>query len=158
MTIPLWIGQKSELIIDSNLLVVVVIGRARGTLLGRKPVEGFHLSDFERLAEFTSLFKKVTTTPYILSEVNSLLNKTGYARIECRAALASQVELMDEYQNPSNTLTRDNSFEEFGLTDISIKYAATNDTLVLTDDEALLGLLTQAGIAAIRYKDIIDAE
>jgi hypothetical protein len=158
MTIPIWVAQKSELIIDSNLLVVVVIGRARGTLLGRKPAEGFHLSDFERLAEFTSLFKKVTTTPYILSEVNSLLNKTGYARRECRAALASQVESMDEYQNPSNTLTRDNSFEEFGLTDIGIKYAATDDTLVLTEDEDLIGLLTQSGIAAIRYKDIFDAE
>ncbi len=45
-----------------------------------------------------------------------------------------------------------------GITDISIKAAATNDTLILTDDEALLGLLTQAGIAALRYQDLIDTE
>jgi hypothetical protein len=158
VTLPPWIGQKSELIIDSNLLVVIVIGRARETLLGRIPVEGFHLSDFERLAEFTSLFKNVTTTPYILSEVNSLLNKTGYARGECRAALASQVELMDESVLHSKLLTRDSSFVEFGLTDVSIMATATQDTLVLTEDEDLLGLLTQAGIAALRYKDIVNTE
>ena len=35
MTNPLWIGQKSDLLIDSNLLVVIVIGRARESLLGK---------------------------------------------------------------------------------------------------------------------------
>jgi hypothetical protein len=158
MTLPQWIGQKSDLLIDSNLLVVIVIGRARGTLLGRKPVEGFQLSDFERLAEFAGIFKTVTTTPFILSEVNSLLNKTGYARGECRAALASQVALMEESFHRSQTLVDDTNFVDYGITDISIKAAATNDTLVLTEDEELLGLLTQSGIAALRYKDLIDME
>lgn len=158
MNLPSWITQKSNLLIDTNLLVVVVIGRARETLLGRKPVEGYQRSDFERLANFATLFKTVTTTSHVLSEVNSLLNKTGYARGECRAALASQIDLMQESHHPSRKLSHDGSFLDLGLTDISIKAAATEDTLVLTEDEGLLGILHQAGIAALRYKDLVNAE
>jgi rRNA-processing protein FCF1 len=158
MTIPLWISQKSRLLIDSNLLVGIVIGRARESLLGRKPVENFQRSDFDRLTEFVALFKSILTTPFVLAEVNSLINKTGYARMECRAALASQIMLMEEMRHSSRELSNDPTFMECGLTDISIKTAAMEDTLVLTEDEELLGILIQAGIAALRYKDLINAE
>jgi hypothetical protein len=158
LDIPTWIKGKTDLLIDTNLLAVLVIGRTRETLLGQKPVQEFHVSDFDRLANFTTSFKTISTTPHILAEVNSLLNKTGYARRECRSALASLIILMQESQQRSEELTRDDSFLDHGLTDVSIKSAAKTDTLVLTEDEGLLGVLNQAGIAALRYKDLIDTE
>ena len=157
MTIPPWIDRKSDLLIDANLLAVLVIGRARESLLGKKPVDKFQLSDFERLAEFSGLFRRVLTTPHVLSEVNSLINKTGFARIECRAALGAQIRLMDEVVKSSNEMSNDPDFTQYGLTDISIKFAATKNTLVVTEDEGLLWLLAQSGIAALRYSDFIDA-
>jgi hypothetical protein len=158
VAIPPWVDQKTDLLLDTNLLAVLVIGRARESLLGRKPVEDFQIADFERLAEFSALFKTVTTTSHVLSEVNSLLNKTGYARGECRAALASLIDLIEESHQSSRELSRDHAFVDLGLTDISVKAAATEDTLVLTEDEDLLGILNQAGIAALRYKDLVNAE
>ena len=68
------------------------------------------------------------------------------------------MRLMEESHITGRELSRDAFFEEFGLTDISIKASATNDTLVLTEDEDLLALLAKAGIAALRYKDLVSAQ
>jgi hypothetical protein len=153
--LPSWVPHTRFILPDSNLLVVVIAGKTRASLLSHGPAKDYTWSDYEFLIEFLNEFKSTVTTPQVLSEVNSLLNKTGYAREECRAILAKEIRLMEERLIPSSSISTNPSFPQYGLTDLSIKEAASaDDTLVLSADWPLVGMLRSTGITAIHYEEL----
>jgi hypothetical protein len=152
--LPSWIPYTECILLDSNLLVVVIAGKTRPSLLSHGPAKDYTWNDYEFLIEFLSEFRTTVTTPQVLSEVNSLLNKTGYAREECRAVLAREIPLLEERMIPSVSVAANPTFPQYGLTDLSIKEAALSDTLVLSADWPLVGLLRATGIAAVHYEEL----
>lgn len=74
--------HSKKIILDSNVFVVFVIGSMELSLWGKSPVDNFNRSDFLLLAKTVGEFQSAITTPYIIAEVNSLLNTT-YAREAC---------------------------------------------------------------------------
>jgi hypothetical protein len=153
--LPPWLEHSRYLLIDSNLLVVLIVGRVAIGLLGKESVKDYHAKDYELLLKFVSQFEGYVTTQAILAETNALLTKTGaWARNECWAALAEQIPLFAERCSNSSELAKNPDFSRFGLTDISIKAAASDDTLVLSADWPLVGLLRANGIAALHYEEL----
>ncbi len=153
VSLPPWIETKRSLLLDSNLLVVLVIGKSDEAFLGSKPIQHFELSDYERLRHFIGAFNSIVTTPYILAEVSNLLNKSQAGEL-CRRTLAGMISAIDEVHAAATELADDPNFARFGIADVSIIHAANDDTLVLTNDEPLLGLLTKSNVSVLRYRDI----
>jgi hypothetical protein len=149
--LPLWITRPRFILLDANLLVVVIVGKTRRDLLGRGSVKDYQWKDFKKLIELLAEFEATITTPQVLAEVNSLLNKTGYAREECRARLASEIPFLKERLISSASVSTNPAFPRYGLTDLSIKEAASDDTLVLSSDWPLIGYLQQTGTSSLHY-------
>ena len=146
--------NKKHILLDANLLVVLAIGRADSRLFGSNPVAHYTIHDYNLLVEEVETFQTIVTTPYILSEVNGHLNKTGYQRVKTREALrelAPQFSL--KYKEPQY-LYADNYYSDFGLTDVSIVYASDNEVLTLSADGNLIGILVNSGVTALKFQDL----
>lgn len=151
-----WHSPKRKVLLDSNLLVVLIVGLADQPLLFGKSALGYDLKDFSLLQTIIQKCEKVIVTPYILAEVNSLLNRTGFARDRCRIILSEAIiPVLEEHYQTSLVLSK-NIFEvrNFGLTDTSIIEAIDDNVFVVTADGPLYGYLSQKGFPAIFYKDI----
>jgi hypothetical protein len=95
-------------------------------------------------------------TPYLLSEVNSLLTKLDInSRTDARRILATLIPTLDYYHTKPDLLACDPDFAEFGITDISILHASETATLVLTEDGPLTGLLKNKR-DVLNYKELKD--
>lgn len=104
------------LVMDSNVMVVLVVG-----LADRKAVErfgrtsAFTVKDFWLLSQITDFFAKrqgLATTPHVLTEVSNHLR----GRPEFRKALAAVVETSRErYTAAKNLINQDHVFSRVGL-------------------------------------------
>ena len=128
---------------DANILVLLIAGQVRPNLIPLLSPGSyqFDVDDFRILTKLLLQFDATITTPYVLSEVNSLLSKLDRdSMIDCRAKLAEIIpKLLTRYSEPEQLATS-NRFSNFGIADVSILFAA-DQALVLTQDGQLLGLL-----------------
>jgi hypothetical protein len=139
--------SATGILLDTNLLVVLIIGQVQQLLFGRSPVSEFSISDFDLLVATLS-------TPYILAETSAHFTKTGAnARRDCRAALSAYIPLMQTRYSTPEMLAQNQLFGQFGITDVSIFEAADDRTFVLTTDGALVGMLNAKGIPCLKYSD-----
>jgi hypothetical protein len=152
--IPNWVFPHHKVLLDANLLVVLIIGLVRESLFTQRYVTDYSLADFRLIARVVQNCHEIVVTPYILAEASGILNKTGYARDECRGGLAELlIPIMTEHYTPSKLLPI-NSIRQFGIADASILEASTNNVFVLTADGPLYSLLRSHGRDAILYDDI----
>ena len=143
-------------LIDSNLLLVYCVGVYDLDRIARfKRTAAFTTEDFELLAQFFSFFKKIVTTPNILTEVNSFSNQLSE---EIKAAyypeLARQITLLEEHYLPSAEVSALASFHRLGLTDLGIAKLVRDRYLVLSDDLRLVIHLQRIGVDAINFNHI----
>lgn len=143
--------DAKDIFLDANLLVLLIAGQVRVNLMQTLSPGNLHLvvDDFDLIKSLLADFDKTITTPYILSEVNTLFNKLDHnSRIQCREKLAEYIpKLENKYQEPTQLAT-DPLFSSFGIADISILHAS-EETLVVTEDGSLLGLLQ-------KRRDVLD--
>ncbi|MEP7234176.1 MAG: hypothetical protein ABI778_02660 [Ignavibacteriota bacterium] len=136
--------SESAIFLDSNILVLLIAGQVRPNLLPKLSPGNIHFSidDFELIIKILGQFKETRTTPYILTEVNSLLNSKldHNSGLECREKFAEYIPLLVNTYTDPKKLAAHSLFSVFGLADISIVEACDN-ALVLTDDDRLIGLL-----------------
>ena len=128
---------------DANILVLLIAGQVRPDLVPQLSPGSyrFEQDDFELLLKASAEFEATITTPYILSEVNTLLSSLDHnSMIECRGKLAEYIPtFVNRYTDPE-ALAASNRFSNFGIADVSILFAS-EQALVLTQDGRLLGLL-----------------
>jgi len=147
--------NATKILIDANILVIIIVGQLRQTLLGSVSPGNFTLTpeDYTLITNEIGAFRASVTTPYLLAEVNTLFPKPDEnTLIDCRRTLASYIPLLENNYAIPEVLAVDSSFASFGIADISIINAAAADTLVLTADWALNGLLEQRGCFVIHYE------
>lgn len=141
------------ILVDTNILLLLFVGelsRERISTFGR--TEQFTPSDYDLLVNLLERFDVIATTPNILTEVNSLLNKLGEP---ARRVLASGLTVLQETYLPSKEIASlDWPFLKYGLTDCGIVETAKNKYLVLTDDLKLKSYLSQKGIDAINFNNL----
>ncbi|MCY7357876.1 MAG: hypothetical protein LH609_10485 [Rudanella sp.] len=67
------LARKSGLLLDTNLLVLLVIGQYDPKRInGHKRLQSYTSEDYDLLLGFMSLFRTFATTPNILTEVSNL--------------------------------------------------------------------------------------
>src|SRR6516225_483512 len=111
--------RSSELLVDANLLVLFFVGARRPDLIpafGR--TRRYTRADFELLGEFLAQFKRMRTTPHVLTEVSNLIGQFSEPlRSEMRRWLSTVVANWTETLTASKTIVADPDFPRVGLTD-----------------------------------------
>ncbi len=151
-----WILPRKKLLLDANLLVVVTVGLVAESIFGSGPVSGYRYEDFLFLRRLIAACEETVVTPYILAEVNSLLNKTGFARKDCRSVFAEAIipAVTEHYIESRELALNSYAMREFGLADTSIIHLADPTVLILSADGPLVGYLKGKHQPALHYEEI----
>lgn len=141
--------------LDTNLFLVYVVGLVSPTLISEfKRTTAYSASDFLRLTTFMGQFRRVTTTPHILTEVTDLLETLNRSRQNhLFFALRQSLSNFEELYIPSLQLAdhQPTRFDKFGLADSMLAELATQDYLILTDDLSLIGYLESLGLPVVNF-------
>lgn len=145
--------RRRGILLDSNLLVVFLIGRYDCRHLINCPAtKAFTPSDYDLLEEFVTRFDKLITTPHILTEVSNLAGRLPEGLLpEFRVMFREVIGTLIEQSMPSQQIANHLDFLRFGLTDTAISLVNPGSFLVLTGDRALYGLLQKKRVDAIYF-------
>jgi len=148
--------QSKGVLIDSNLLLIYFIGKYyQGKLDRYKRTRQYTVADFGLISNIIQFFKRVITTPNILTEVSNLSSqlpertKEKYFTLFCK-----EVEIFNEEYLPSIDICKTVPFSKLGLTDMAIFKAAKGKYLVITDDLPLYNILLYNDIDTINLNHI----
>lgn len=122
--------------VDANLLVLLVIGTAQRSLIGRHPrLKEYVAGDLDILLKLLGTGGKIYVTPNTLTETSNLL---PYGRRELRRrffdVLRSMIQDSEEIVVASAHASDVAEFNRLGLTDAVLVDVACKDTPVITVD------------------------
>ena len=122
--------------IDSNLLVLLVVGAVDRAAIGRRRrVREFTPEDYDRLVTIAGV-GPVLVTPNTLTEASNLLKDESDTRFQ--QALGRMVAGgSDEHWVSSARAVRDPAFPRLGLTDVVLLEAISVEMPLLTTDQGL---------------------
>ena len=148
--------RRRGLLVDANLLLLYVVGLIdvrQITTFGR--TDTYEPRDFKLLERVIGYFEIVVTTPHVLTETSNFLGQLPGKRAgEGRAMLGQLAPHLQEEHRPASTLTRHDTYRQFGLTDTAIDDVASDTHLVLTDDLPLYHYLAVQGRDAINFNHL----
>lgn len=152
--------MASTLAIDTNLTLLLVVGRAeRGLITRHKRLSAFTEADYQLLLGFIAIAPRVVTTPNALTEISNLaaFGITDPARSRIVASVATLTETLDEVYFPSREITRDEAFDRLGLADCAWLSLLDRETQLLTTDQALFIEATRRGFDAVNFRYVQDS-
>ena len=128
--------ERQHLLIDTNILLLLVVGTADVRQIARfKRTRQFDRNHYHFLLRFLETFDSIATTPHILTETSNLL---GHAEADRRSTfrrvLSRFIDRADEKVTGSRLVTEQPSYARLGLTDAAIVDAASDRHIVLSDD------------------------
>lgn len=141
-----------RLLLDTNLLVLWLVGNLDPSRIGRRRLEAFQSEHLLRLNDIVNGFRFHVSTPNILTETSNLIG-SGEQQL-CRGAavaLARYVEVLDEVYVPSADTLAAPYYIRLGLTDAALAHLAARGDYVLTADGPLYGMLVGHGIYADNF-------
>ena len=145
------------ILIDTNLLLLYVIGQFDPTILTREAFDrlaAYSLEDFRLLRNLIALFRSRVTTPHVLAEVS---NWIGYLprnqEIECLRRFFEFLNTFGELRMDSFAIGQNAVFPFLGLTDAALA-SVSQDYLVVTDDARFVYHLNQMGRQALNINHL----
>ncbi len=149
--------RGKKILVDSNLLLLLLIGSYDPSLIARfKRVDQYTVDDFELLSTFVLSFSTVVTTPHVLTEVSNLANSLGSPIKEhWFRRFREALQLFDEQQVVSRELSSKDEFLAFGLTDAAL-CTLCGEVLLITEDGVLYRYLRSKNLPVINFSDIRD--
>ncbi len=130
--------MKDGLIIDTNLLLVMIIGGIdEGRYIEKsKRLGAFCIEDYKKLWEITKDYKEVLITPYIAAEVSNLIDLDDQARMRVFELAREIFSFFKQAESLIFDDCKGDFFLKFGLTDNSI-IRLSKDYDVLTNDHRM---------------------
>jgi len=152
-------------LLDTNLLLLLLVGTLSPNLIGGKRTNRYQARHFHILSELLTNFKRIVTTPHILTEVSNL----GGQELKDKALEMFYVLLqhptwlnvevtdtwIDERHVPRNE-PESLLIRRFGLTDAAIIKLCGQPLLLISDDFALVGSIQKRGGDAINFNHLHD--
>lgn len=148
--------RPKGVLIDTNILLLYFLGAIDPARITRfRRTKQFRLEDYDILRTVLSGFKKLVTTPNVLTEVSNLLGELADpGRTCCFDKLRDRISVLEEHYFESRELARTDEFVKMGLTDAAIFRLVRGHYLVLTEDFHLSQYLLSAGADAINFNHI----
>ena len=149
------IHRTNGLLIDTNLLLLLVIGTMRRDLIGSfKRTQAYRQAEFQRVVDIRKQFTRHWTTPNILTETDNLGRQlpeklwSNFAKVMSRLTC-----LLTEQHIASNMPANSAPYMRLGLSD-SVSLIMGQSILILTDDFRMHGTALSAGIDAINLNHL----
>jgi hypothetical protein len=138
------------------LLLLFFVGLHDRARISRfKRTASFSVEDFDTLIGLIERYKKIVTTPSILTEVSNLLGQLpGSLRISFFQRFSFGLKMLHEHYAASRKLADQKPFPRFGLTDAAIIEAARGQIVVLTDDFPLVQYLQRENVEVINFNHL----
>ncbi|MGC4034778.1 MAG: hypothetical protein QM764_02380 [Chitinophagaceae bacterium] len=153
-------GKYSGILIDTNLLLLLLIGSFDPSQIGKnKRLKKFSESDFRILKKLTILFQeKIVVTTHIITEICNLSDNYN-SEIDFKFFVFLK-EILSRYlekQEKSITIIERNetAFYKLGIADASITDLAKQNTLIITDDLKLYHYISSLNYDAINYNHLL---
>lgn len=149
-------------VLDTNILLLFLTGLAdANAVTDFKRTRQFSREDFDLLVEILDKFRRIVTTPNVLTETSNLARQAADPLRERIFAVMSRLlpEVSEEYI-PTRQLRQEDAFARLGVTDIGIaELAASSDPeiLVLTDDVGLYEYAYDHGTTAVNFTHYVAA-
>ncbi|MBD0320928.1 MAG: hypothetical protein ICV87_11380 [Gemmatimonadetes bacterium] len=140
-------------LVDTNLLLMYLVGAHDPDEIPRfKRTQQFTSGDHALLTDFLGLFRRVVTTPHILTEVSNLAGQLAdRTRTGVFETLSEGIELFHERHTPASELAAEPAFPRFGIADAAVLHEAKGRYLVLTDDFRLSQYLQSEGVDVFNF-------
>ncbi len=146
------------LLIDTNLLVLFVVGTASKEYIAKhKKLTEFTVEDYDRLVKIIAKASEVLVTPNTLTETSNLaayINEP--ARGKVLNVLRTVVSASQERYVPSSVAAERKEFVQLGLADAALLEIAAKDVTLLTTDFALYNIALAKGAQAINFNHLRD--
>jgi hypothetical protein len=149
------------LIIDSNLLLLLIVGSTSREYI---PMHGnlshYDERDFDTLIAAISLYSDIVLVPHVMAEVSSLARQIkNPARRKIQETLRELVETTVEIPIPSVVGVRRGEFDRLGLTDALLlsQCAASQSSLafsLLTADNKLAIEAEMLGLDVLNFRHL----
>ena len=141
------------LLLDTNVLLLYLIGNADVSRVGGKRLQDFDLQDLQRLNRFVTKRTRFVTLPNILSEASNLIG-SGKQELMVGGSqlLAHFCSKVDEVYVESAVAAALPVYQRLGLTDAAIWKMSDSGVKVLTCDNELHGLLRSKGIDVVNLR------
>lgn len=148
----------SKLIVDTNLLVLLVVGLVeKGYISVHKKLDAYDVRDFEILSAIVSNFQELVFVPHVLSETSNLVSCINEpAKSEIMRKFAEFIEGCGEQYVPSSSGASRAEFARLGLTDSVLLALGGTGAALITADVGLYVAATSAGYEATNYMHIKD--
>jgi hypothetical protein len=145
------------ILVDTGLLLLLVVGLYDENQTEQIPCMRSHnIEHFDLLISILAEFRKIVTTPNILTEVSDLLGKVSSHKKEevLLKSFVPCIDRMDEKYTRSSELSKIAYFSILGLADTSIVKSARRNYLVLTEDVALWAHLRKNKVASVNFNHL----
>lgn len=141
------------LLLDTNVLLLYLIGNADASRVGGKRLQDFDLQDLERLNRFVTKRTRFVTLPNILTETSNLIG-SGKQELMVGGSLllAHFCSQVDEVYVESADAAALPLYQRLGLTDAAIWKMSNSAVKVLTCDNELHGLLIAKRIDVVNLR------
>ena len=148
--------RDSGILVDTNILLLYFIGKYDVNRIPLfKRTAQFAIEDFNILSILLAQFKRIISTPNILSEVSNLSQQLGEPnRTGFFDTFAEQIYILDECYIESKSVSKKGEFTKFGLTDSVTINLSFKKYLILTDDFRLSNYLAKNEIDVINFNHI----
>lgn len=149
--------MTSALLLDTNLLVLFVVGSFDKSLIERhKRTKTFTKDDFDLLLNVIDGVPKVLVTSQIVAETSNLVAQIGEPiRSKLMKQFAAVIQALDEAHVASKVSCQHRAFTRLGITDCGIlEYLSVNTTFLLTDDFNLYLEASNLGYSAQNFNHL----
>lgn len=145
----------SAAILDANILLLYWCSQFDASLVKSfKRLNSFELNDVYLLFETLKVFRSLSTTPHILTEVSNLANSLkSWIREAWYPFFSKQITVITEIYTPARELASDLPAIHFGITDAALARLAS-DYVIVTIDWPLTGLLESRGLRVLNFNHL----
>lgn len=150
--------QQEGLLMDTNLMLLYCVGRHDPFMIPKftERLSRYSIDDYKLLIQFIALFKKVVTTPNILTETVNLIDKRSGRFDSVLRHFVDEIVVFEELYLPSASIISQHPrhFLRFGITDLVLVELAKKSFLVLTDDNAIWSLIAGSNGSTLNFNQL----
>jgi len=146
--------MAKALLLDSNLLVLFVVGSAGENLIHRHNcLDAFDVEDYRQITAMIANASHLILVAHVLAETSNLIRQISEpAKSEVTAILKLLIDKFQEDTLPSADATAHAQYLRLGLTDaVLLTLSATPNAVLFTADHDLYGAATGEGREAYNF-------
>jgi tRNA G37 N-methylase TrmD len=149
----------SGIALDTNLLLLLVVGQATGGAAGKR-LKNFTDEDFVLLCDCIEGHDRLVATSNVWTEVSNIWDfgmEAGWRR-SVATTLAETIKAAVEIILASQDVVDDPEFQRLGVADCVWLKVLDQNTTLLTDDVVLCNVAMSRGLRAVNFTHLRDFE